>query len=351
VKGDAARTAFTIEIRERYGDVAGNRWPVSVNPFPDELLSSWLHRLAVANGIAPRSFAGVLGLGEGMWSPRLDLRLPRHVAALLCHQTGIAIEDLSAMTMGGGAMASLLLPLRDRAHRNRSTWMQYCPQCLAADDAPYFRRQWRLASRVSCFAHNCGLRDRCSACHAGVAAFDQGGLVPQHFCTRCGFDLRAAPKTSIKAAARRLERAIADTYRVESARGSSKTGDAVSRVLRTPVAADVRSGRTLTNLSTAARIRCFETLAAKPPNWLVKDMDSADAYRRWMIVVAGGHDALIVRLADFLERHQGSPRRKLPLPAADRSALFAAYFRVMQPGDAHASARVAAIQSRAIRSR
>lgn len=281
--GNAGR-AFAIEIRERYRDVAPDKWPVAVEPLPDELLSSWLHRLAIANGIAPRSFPSVLGLGEGMWSPWLDLRLPRNVATLLSDQTGLAIKNLSAMTMSGGAMAPLLLPLRDSAHRNRSTWMQYCPLCLAADEAPYFRRQWRLASRVSCFAHGCGLRDRCPACRAGIATFDQGEFVPQHFCARCGFDLRAAPKASVKATARRLERAIADICRVESVKGSAKTSDAVSRVLRTPAAANIRSGRTLTNLSTAARVGCFEALAAKPLDWLVNDMDGADAYRRWMIV-------------------------------------------------------------------
>ena len=167
--GDAARSAFAVEIRERYLDIARDRWPVSVDPLPDELLSSWLHRLALANGIAPRSFAGALGFDERMWSPRLDLCLPRHVAKLLADQTGLAIEDISGMTTSGGAMAPLLLPLRDSAHRNRSTWMQYCPQCLAADDAPYFRREWRLASRVSCFAHGCGLRGRCPARHPANA--------------------------------------------------------------------------------------------------------------------------------------------------------------------------------------
>lgn len=336
--GDAERAGFAIEIRERYGDVARDRWPVSIAPLPDELLSSWLHRLGLANGIAPRSFAGVLGLDERMWSPRLDLRLPRHVAGLLADNTGVPQEAISAMTMSACASAPLLLPLCYSAHRNRSTWMQYCQQCLAADDAPYFRQQWRLASRVSCFAHGCGLRDRCPACHAGIAVFDQGELVPQHFCARCGFDLRAAPKASVKAAARRLERAIADICRVEAANGSAKTSDAVSRMLRMPVAADVCSGRTLTNLSTAARIRCFEALAAKPPDWLVKDTNSADAYRRWMILAAGGHETLISRFADFLETHQRSPRRKRSPPAANRSALFAAYFRIMQPGGVRASA-------------
>lgn len=265
-----------------------------------------------------------------MWSPRLDLRLPHTVAMLLCHQTGLPPEDISATTMSGCAMAPLLLPLRDGVHRNRSTWMQYCPLCLTADDEPYFRRQWRLASRVSCFAHGCGLRDRCPACCAGVAAFDQGELVPQHLCARCGFDLRAAPKASVKVSVRRLERAIADICRVETARGSANTSDAVSRVMRMPVAAEVRSGRTLTNLSTAARIRCFEALAAKPPDWLVNEMEDADAYRRRMIVAAGGHDALIARFADFLQKHQSTRRMKrLPPENANRPALFEAYRRIM----------------------
>lgn len=327
--GNAARAAFAIESRERYGDVAGNRWPVSVDPLPDELLSSWLHRLALANGTAPRSFADVLGLSERMWSPRLDLRLPRHVATLLCHQTGRATEEISAMTMSGFAMAALLLPLRDNAHRKRSTWMQYCPQCLAADEAPYFRRQWRLASRVSCFAHGCGLRDRCPACHAGIATFDQGEFLPQHLCARCGFDLRAASNASVKASARRLERAIADICRVESGTGSTATSDVVSRVLRAPAAADIGSTGTLRNLSTAARIRCFELLAAKSFDWLVTDTDAATAHRRRMILAAGSHDELIARLADFLDKHQTRPKSMRPtLPCAGLADVLTAYLRV-----------------------
>ncbi|MFC3721921.1 hypothetical protein [Neoaquamicrobium sediminum] len=117
---------------------------------------------------------------------------------------------------------------------------------------------------------------------------------------------------------------------MEAVRSSARTSDAVSRVLRIPVAAEVRSGRTLTNLSTAARIRCFEVLAAKPPDWLVKDMDTADAYRRWMIVAAGGHDALIKRFADYLNKHQArrrSSRRPRP-PGAELADLLTAYVRV-----------------------
>jgi hypothetical protein len=56
--------APAISILERYRDVVSDRWPVAVAPQPDELLSSWLHRLAHTNGVAPRAFARVLGLNS-----------------------------------------------------------------------------------------------------------------------------------------------------------------------------------------------------------------------------------------------------------------------------------------------
>ncbi|WP_287331954.1 TniQ family protein [Mesorhizobium sp.] len=300
---------------------------MSVDPKPDELLSSWLHRLAIANGLAPRSFAGVLGRGNGMWSPRLDLRLLPHVAALLSEQTGVPHEAISALAMTGCALTPLLLPLRENARRNRSTWMQYCPLCLAGDDAPYFRRPWRLATRISCFVHGCGLRDRCPACRSGVAAFDQDELVAQHFCARCGFDLGRASKVSVKAPARRLERSIDDICKVEMAKGLM-IGDLTSRLLRTPVVAGVSLGKTLTILSTSSRIRCFEWLADKHVSWLTADEDDAVARRRRLLLAAGGHDRLIAHFADFMDKHQGSPRpMRSSSPSADLGALLEAYSR------------------------
>ncbi|UVK48885.1 TniQ family protein (plasmid) [Mesorhizobium sp. AR07] len=92
---------------------------------------------------------------------------------LLGRQTGVSRETILAVAMAGRALPPLLLPLRERAKRNRSTWIQYSPFCLADDEALYFRRQWRLASRLFCFVHGCGLRDRCPACRGGIAPFDQ----------------------------------------------------------------------------------------------------------------------------------------------------------------------------------
>ena len=97
-----------------------------------------------------------------------------------------ACEAISAMAMTDGALAPLWLPLRETARRSRSTWIQYCAVCLADDSAPYFRRSWRLASRISCFTHRCGLRDRCPACPPCLvpSAVRCGFRSPDHCCWR-----------------------------------------------------------------------------------------------------------------------------------------------------------------------
>src|SRR5260370_21387046 len=64
------RRRFAIEVQPRYRDVLPDRWPVALMPEPDELLSSYLHRIALANGLPPRRFGDYLGFGAGLWSAR-----------------------------------------------------------------------------------------------------------------------------------------------------------------------------------------------------------------------------------------------------------------------------------------
>ena len=326
-------TGFAIEIRERYLDVAGDRWPATPSPQPDELLSSWLHRLAIANGVAPRPFAGVLGLGGGMWSLHLDARLPQELAAWLGVRTGVAPEAISAMAMTEQALAPLLLPLRETPCRSSSTWTQFCALCLAEDRAPYFRRSWRLASRISCFRHGCGLRDRCPACHGAIASFAQTDLIPHYVCARCGFDLRGAARISVVAAARRLDRSIDDVCKAEIAKGSPTIHEWVARLLRVPVTVGLGSGRPLANLPASARIRCFERLAQRAENGLIAAARESFARRRQIAATPGGRDSLIARFVDVFDGRKESPRFARAQPAdLDLAALLAAYARAVGDG-------------------
>jgi hypothetical protein len=312
--------SFAIEPRERYHDVMGDRWPVAVAPHADELLSSWLHRLAFANGVAPRAFADVVGGAGGMWSARLDLRLPSELAAWLAARTGVASEAIAVLAMSDGAMAPLWLPQRETTHRRRATWLQFCALCLADDRVPYFRRCWRLASRVSCFLHGCGLRDRCPACRGGLAPFAQADLAPQHVCAHCGFDLRGAARISVSAAARRLERSVDDFSKAEIAKGPPAIHVWVGRLTRIPELAGLEPGRPLAELPASARIRCFERLAQSADEGAA----AARARRRGPTRTAGGRDGLMGRFVDFVDARQRL-QRAAPALDVDLTGLLAAY--------------------------
>lgn len=202
------------------------------------------------------------------------------------------------------------------------------------NQSSYFRKQWRLSSRISCFVHRRGLRDRCPKCRSGIASFDQGELVPQHLCVRCEFDLRTAAAPKVKTAARQLESVIADIMRVETATRSAAAKGLIYRVLRAPAIAETASTKILGNLSTSTRILLFEQLASRPFDWLVPDNDASVAYRRYMILAAGGHKEWIRRSADFLE---GCEKRRETRPTlslnANHIALFEAYLRIMGDRD------------------
>lgn len=314
---------LAIGIRERYHDVVSDRWPVIVAPQPDELLSSWLHRLAFANGIAPRPFARVLGLTAGMWSASLDLKLPADVATLLHTHTGISQHQLSAMSLTGSPLKPLLLPLRNNGRRDGSTWLQFCSRCLAEDAQPYFRRRWRLATRTSCAKHSYRLRDRCPSCRSRIAAFDQTELVPQHHCARCGYDLRRASIIAVSPAAGRLDRCIDDICRLELMAGSPSSGTLVGRLLSVPNISGIHPTTILTSLSTSVRLRCFERLTNRPNDWLTVDDDVVVAHWRRLILLAGGHNTLIAQLALEQKRQRRTPRKR-SVPTAELSALLGA---------------------------
>lgn len=65
----AASSLMQVAPRELYRDVAHTRWPVAIEPHADELLSSWLHRLANANGISPEILQGSFGFARACGPP------------------------------------------------------------------------------------------------------------------------------------------------------------------------------------------------------------------------------------------------------------------------------------------
>lgn len=187
-------------------------WLIRYKPFPDELLSSWLVRLAHGHGVKVQTFCNKLfGSRRQVWNRDIDRLAPQWLLDELQVRTGTPKEEVRRTTLRHfeGALfenyreAGHLrwIQLLKMYHRKRQGYgQQYCPHCLNSDEIPYFRKTWRLAIKTMCLTHNCMLLDRCPKCDAAVSFHridirqpEGAEFQPLSICHSCGFDLRTAP--------------------------------------------------------------------------------------------------------------------------------------------------------------
>ena len=157
------------------GAPAGARLTIVLPPCPEELISSWLVRLARANALRFQELISLISdrRGQLLWHD-LDTALPAQsieaIARLTARQFDqVAVlqmaERLRALSLGEQASAfRWLLQRGARTGRPTLPWVQFCTTCLAEDEQPYLRQEWRLAFVVACNTHGCPLRDRCPYC-------------------------------------------------------------------------------------------------------------------------------------------------------------------------------------------
>lgn len=186
-------------------------WPVHLKPLPDELLSSWLVRLAHAHGLKVQTFCRLFfGNDHQVWNRDIDRLAPSWVIEQLCLHTATSPEIARRSTLRAyegvlyrhfreSSTLQWILPLFIFHRRREGFGLQFCPECLAEDAIPYFRKRWRVAFCTYCPTHNIMLHDRCPHCGEPVAfhrlelgdyARSDSGPLTQ--CFNCGFDYRIA---------------------------------------------------------------------------------------------------------------------------------------------------------------
>lgn len=194
--------------------LSGKVWPAHPKPLPDELLSSWIVRVAEANAIKLQTLSWMLfGNGLSPWNRDIDRNAPQWLIDALCEHTGSSYEDVfyTALVTYSGILYShrqavgqlrWILPIRSYGMRHRAFGQQFCPECLAKDAIPYFRKQWRVALFTYCPEHQVELHDACPACGVPVVIYrgDFGRELtnarPMCVCYSCGYDFREAPRKS-----------------------------------------------------------------------------------------------------------------------------------------------------------
>jgi len=195
---------------------SGKLWPVHFKPKKDELLSSWVTRLAIAHGLSLPSFLSAVISKESypyvILNLDIDKAVPTRLLNLLVSRTGTSQSRIASATLIGyegllyeklsvAGKTRWIMPVTGKlTHGTHGS--QYCHRCLSEDEDPFFRRSWRLAFNVICIKHQIELSDRCVSCGKAVD-FRKGFTstrtkVPSGSITRCvscHWDIREWPST------------------------------------------------------------------------------------------------------------------------------------------------------------
>lgn len=209
--------------------------PVHPHPLSDELLSSWMIRLARANGYKVHSFyASYFGRARQIWTRDVDHHAPDWLLEGLSQRTGTSVEQLKGTTLRAyesivfeafqdHGVTRFVMPLSIYHRTHRAFGQQFCPACLEEDKEPYLRRSWRLALLVVCTKHRVLLQDRCGKCGNPLAPHRADMTTRHSFPARgdirtCGFCRRSVVALPVIAnncdveMQRSIEQAIADGY-------------------------------------------------------------------------------------------------------------------------------------------
>lgn len=170
-----------------------------------ELLSSWMVRLAIANDYGIHTFyRKIAGYDKSIWTRDIDRNPSEALLDRLKQLSGYGVAELYHHTLHryiGSVFTSissngyqpLLLPIGVYHRKRRRMGLQYCPQCLRDDHVTYFRQSWRLAFFAICEKHHCLLVSRCPGCQNPIMfhRFGIGNIATYRpkflaFCSECG---------------------------------------------------------------------------------------------------------------------------------------------------------------------
>lgn len=201
--------------------------PFVPQPYPDEILGSWLARTYLLNGNgAWRVLLEASGFGRRIEKPLFDMPdYDSRVHNLLDH-LGSSYEDAllnlttypywasfessnTEITKGGtkvkalvskGKVISQLRRVGQQFYLSMSMKPYFCPLCLISDSSnmgePFWHRSHQLPSVYYCPTHHIPLQNKCTAC--GISNISGGKRLmplPSLICS-CGYDYRRMTKSS-----------------------------------------------------------------------------------------------------------------------------------------------------------
>src|SRR5918911_766517 len=151
-----------MRTRAHDAGLSGQVWPAHVKPRRDELLSSWLVRLAAAHALKLHTFCALVWTRrKQIWNRDIEKCADDSILSLLAEKTATPPDKVTRTTLSDyqGRLYERHNPYGNTRwimpvgiyHRTRRRYgLQFCPRCLAEDKEPYYRRAWRLAFVTFC---------------------------------------------------------------------------------------------------------------------------------------------------------------------------------------------------------
>ena len=202
--GADANSGFEIDgLPERQ---QATLWPYRPQRLRDELLSSWLCRVAQGLAAPPKRFAQDASgaqlvdvdrtIGDAALD-RLAFLSGQSAAHLLDGTLRPDIKPLASerrpRVHEAVALYGDLILQRRRGGQCIGPITQYCPVCLADSRTAYLRRGWRFSFEVACWDDGCLLVDSCWRCGAAVNPLAQTIPSTAFLCAKCHARLADAP--------------------------------------------------------------------------------------------------------------------------------------------------------------
>lgn len=188
-----------------YMNLQNTKFLIKFKPFNDELLSSWLIRIARAHRTIPTSFTNMhfknMYAKNIIWQRDLDIWAPKQLIEEISYKSNISYETLFNCTLKsysgvlvekitGKTKTPFVQSLGNYCHIKRNGGLRFCPHCLNEDKEPYFRKYWRLSFYTACTKHNVFLQDRCPKCKTPLTLSKSYKNMDFTHCYKCGFDFR-----------------------------------------------------------------------------------------------------------------------------------------------------------------
>lgn len=189
-----------ISFVGRYIDLNNAKFLVRPKPQKNELLSSWLARVARAHLTNTTSFTNMHFKeyrANIIWQRDLDIWCPDELIKRLSFKSGYSVEIIFEMTLRslegivadhitGKSYTKNISPLGNYCHVKTKGGLHFCPECLKEDKIPYFRKEWRLSFYTHCLKHSLKLFDRCPNCKTPLTiskSFEEKSFL---YCYKCG---------------------------------------------------------------------------------------------------------------------------------------------------------------------